>query len=296
MELRHLRYFTAVAEELSFSRAAKRLHISQPPLSQQIRDLEDETGLKLFDRSRRKIILTAAGRDFLVDARSILDSVSRVERNSGMRAEGRLGNIIVGVNTTLVTPHAFAAMLREFQHANAGIQFSLVDNPSIKQMEALLSGAIDVGFLRPPFQAPSILALHKLERAAMRLAVPLGHKLSRKTKLQWSDLANESFIFVHPTIAGNFYEEFNANCRAAGFEPKVRQYVDNLWTQLWLISAGMGIAPTPVAPETVVGIASLSLPRGAPVYEVAMMWRKEDISPTIQKFVSFVRDRKVGTA
>lgn len=294
MELRHMRYFMAVAEELSFSKAAKRLHISQPPLSQQIRDLEEETGLKLFDRSRRKILLTAAGRDFLIDARSILDSVSRVERNSGLRGEGRLGNIILGVNTTLITPHAFAAMLREFQQANPGIQFSLVDNPSIKQMEALLSGAIDVAFLRPPFQAPPILSMHTLERTAMRLAVPQGHKLSRKTKLQWTDLANESFIFVSPTIAGNFYEDFNANCRRAGFEPKVRQYVDNLWTQLWLISAGMGIAPTPVAPESMGGVSSLALPRGAPVYEVAMMWRKEDLSPTIQKFISFVTDRKTN--
>jgi DNA-binding transcriptional LysR family regulator len=289
MELRHLRYFVAVAEELSFSRAARRLHISQPPLSQQIRDLEQETGLQLFDRSRRKIVLTAAGRDFLVDARVILESVSRAERNSGQRAEGRLGHIVVGVNTTLLTPHTFGNTLREFQKQNAGIAISLIDGPSVRLIEALMSASVDVAFLRPPLQKTKNLATQLMRREAMRLAVPLGHKLAKKPRILWKDLADEPLIIINPATAGNFYDEFNSRCRSAGFEPRIRHYVDNFYTQFWMISAGLGIAPMPTTPETFYGVTSVALPRDAPVYDVSMMWRRDDPSPAIRRFTEFMR-------
>ena len=289
MELRHLRYFVAVAEELSFTRAAKRLHMAQPPLSQQIRDLEHETGLKLFDRSRRNVILTLAGRDFLADARQVLDSALRLERKAQLRAEGNLGKVAIGVNTAIVTPHFFASTLRAFQKKHPGIKFSLVDYHSARQMEALLAGEIDIGFLRPPFQIPALIETHRIKREAMRIAVPVDHVLAKHGKVNWKDLADEQFILVQREIALDFYDEFYIKCRAADFEPRVLQHVSNVTTQLWLISAGLGIAPMPMSQEIASGVTFVALPADAPVYEIAMAWRKDDSSPVLQRLVQFVR-------
>lgn len=294
MELRHLRYFLAVAEELSFSRAAKRLHIAQPPLSQQIRDLEREIGLQLFDRSRRNIILTLAGRDFLADTRLVLDGISRLEQKTQLRSEGILGRVSIGVNTAIVTPHFFASMLSGFQRRNPGIKFSLVDYHSVKQIEALLSGEIDIGLLRPPSQMPALIQSHRMKLEAMRVAVPTDHVLAKKKKIAWTDLADEQLILIQPEIVRNFYDEFYVRCRKAGFEPRVQQYVSTLATQLWLISAGLGIAPMPITPEIEKrsGVTFVELPADSPVYETVMAWRKDDQSPVLQRFVQFVRQEK----
>ena len=291
MELRHLRYFAAVAEDLSFSQAAKRLHIAQPPLSQQIRDLERETGLQLFDRSRRKIMLTQAGRDFLADARAVLDSVAQLERHSTLRATGHLGRLTLGVNMAIISPHSFASMLRAFRRKNPNIKISLMDSLSVRQIEALLTGEIDAGFLRLPSQIPALIETHTIKREAMRMAVPVGHALARRKSVTWADLKDENFILIQPDVARTFYDGLYFKCRTAGFEPKVEQFANNISTQLWLVSAGLGIAPLPTTPNFLKrsGVCFVTLPPDATIYETVMAWRKGDLSPVLQRFIQFVR-------
>ena len=291
MELRHLRYFIAVAEELSFSQAARRLNIAQPPLSQQIQDLERETGLKLFDRSRRKIMLTQSGKDFMVDARNVLDSVAQLERKTKLRSEGHLGRLSIGVNMAIISPHFFSSILRRFRQRHPEIDLSLSDYLSVRQLEGLLSGEIDAGFLRLPSQIPDLIDTHLIKRETMRMAVPTGHALARKKSVNWSELKGENFILINPDAARMFYEGLYFKCRMAGFEPKVEQYTNNLSTQLWMVSAGLGIAPLPTTPNILKrgGVTFVSLPADAPVYETVMAWRRGDLSPVLQRFVQFIR-------
>ena len=291
MELRHLRYFVAVAEELSFSTAAKRLNIAQPPLSQQIQDLERELGLKLFDRSRRKIMLTQSGKDFMADARNVLDSVVQLERKAKLRSEGHLGRLTIGVNMAIISPHFFAAILRRFRHRHPEIDIALSDYLSVRQIEGLMTGEIDAGFLRLPSQIPDLLETHLIKRETMRLAVPAGHPLAKKAKVAWIDLQNESFILIKPDASRTFYDGLFFKCRTAGFEPKVQHYTNNLSTQLWMVSAGLGVAPLPTTPTIIKrsGVVFVTLPPDATVYETVMAWRRDDLSPVLQRFVQFVR-------
>ncbi len=291
MELRHLRYFIAVAEELSFSQAAKRLNIAQPPLSQQIQDLEREVGLKLFDRSRRKIMLTQSGKDFMADARNVMDSVAQLERRTKLRSEGHVGRVAIGVNMAIISPHFFSTILRRFRYKHPEIDILLSDYLSVRQIEGLLSGEIDVGFLRLPSQIPELLETHLIKRETMRLAVPSGHPLARKQKIAWSDLANERFILIKPDSSRTYYDGLFFKCRTAGFEPKIEHYTNNMSTQIWLVSAGLGVAPLPTTPNILKrsGVTFISLPPDAPVYETVMAWRRDDLSPVLQRFVEFVR-------
>lgn len=291
MELRHLRYFIAVAEELSFSQAAKRLNIAQPPLSQQIQDLEREVGLQLFDRSRRKIMLTQSGKDFMADARNVLDSVAQLERRTKMRSQGHLGRVAIGVNMAIISPHFFSTILRRFRAKHPEIDMSLSDYLSVRQIEGLMSGEIDVGFLRLPSQIPKLLDTHLIKRETMRMAVPTGHPLARKPKITWAELANERFILITPDSSRTFYDGLFFKCRTAGFEPKIGHYTNNLSTQLWMVSAGLGVAPLPTTPTILKrsGVTFVSLPADAPVYETVMAWRRDDHSPVLQRFVDFVR-------
>ena len=297
MELRHLRYFVAVAEEMSFTRAARRLHIAQPPLSQQIRDLEEELGLLLFDRGGRTIALTQAGREILPEARAILESATELQRKATLRARGDVGSLTIGVISSMAV-QKFATMLRDFQKINPGIRVSLIDHPSTRQMDELASGGIDVGFLIPPEKPPRTIAFRRIRKAPMKLAAPSDHPLAKKPRVEWRDLADEPLILVEVASNGpGYYDEFLLRCRAEGFEPRIEQYTMNIATQLWRVSAGLGLAPMLVTPDMdqPPGVAFLDLPADAPVYEAAMAWRQSETSAVVMKFVEFVAASAGGT-
>ncbi len=249
MELRHLRYFVAVAEELSFTRAAKRLRMAQPPLSQQIRALEEELGGELFERAGRTVLLTRAGADLLPEARQILEAVDRLRERAMRRARGEQGALSIGMVTSFATPR-LASMLQQFQRVHPGIQLSLGDHPSSWQLEALVRGDLDAGFLRPPAKMPEQLKRVVVQREPMRLAVPSAHPLAKRGVAGWKDLAGEPLILVEAGVAPpDYYSAFFERCRQAGAEPTVRQTTLNVATQVWLVSAGLGIAPLLLAPE-----------------------------------------------
>ena len=183
MELRHLRYFVAVAEELHFHRAAARLHISQPPLSQQIRALERELGVALLERNRRRVELTAAGASFLHDAREILDSVDRAGERARRIARGELGSLSIGFVGSAMFSAALPTILRDFRASYPDVELSLRELQTAEQLHAIMAGRIDVGVIRGPLAASELeagLDLVVIQRERLVVALPESHRFASK--------------------------------------------------------------------------------------------------------------------
>src|SRR5690348_8563997 len=197
MELRHLRYFVAVAEGLSFRRAAERLHMAQPPLSAQIKGLEEELRVQLLERTTRSVNLTHAGRVFLEEARAVLAASSQAQQRARDAQHGLAGTLRVG----LIAPVAgawLAKILRRFRHHFPGVQLSLFDLTSTEQLRRLHGHELDVGLLRPPVNS-SELDYRFIGESRQVLAMPSGHRLAKKRRLDWKDFHDQELVLIHPS-------------------------------------------------------------------------------------------------
>ncbi len=284
MELRHLRYFVAVAEELSFRGAAEKLHIAQPPLSAQIKALEDELRVRLFERTTRSVRLTHAGRVFLEEARAVLAGAAQAEQRAKEAERGLAGTLRVG----LIAPVAnawLAGILRRFRQQFPAVQLSLFDLTSTEQLLRLRAQKLDAGLLRPPVGFPDLDDKFVGESRQV-LALPAGHRLARKRRLLWQDFHNEGLVLMHPSVQHGFYDAFLAQCAKAGARPRPVQYANDVQTKMWLISAGFGIAPTTVTLAEVKrpGLVFRSLPPGLPPVQTVLAWRRDDASPVLAHF------------
>ncbi len=284
MELRHLRYFVAVAEELNFRRAAERLHRAQPPLSAQIKALETELGVRLLDRTTRSVELTPAGRVFLEEARAVLAASAQAERRAQEAEHGLVGALRVGV----VAPVAnawLAGILRGFRRRFPGVQLSIFDLTTTEQLRRLRANELDAGLLRPPVGFPD-LDFKFVGESRQVLAVSAGHRLARKRRLTWTDFHDEPLVLVHPSGQHGFYESFFAACARAGAKPRTVQFTNDIHTKMWLISAGFGIAPTTATLAEVrrPGLVFRPLPPGLPPVQTLLVWRREDNSPVLAHF------------
>jgi DNA-binding transcriptional LysR family regulator len=289
MELRHLRYFVAVAEELHFGRAAARLHISQPPLSLQIRDLEQELSVRLLARNRRRVELTAGGAAFLEEAREILRRAERAGERARRASRGEVGELGIGFVTS-ATNEAFAAILREHRRSHPCVELRLYDQTPDQQLQGLRAGHIDVGFLRPPIDDPS-LAAERVWREPLLVALPVDHPLASQPQVRWKDLIDEPFVTLSSQQAPGFRRVFYEAARMQGFVPQVKQYANDLQTVIWLVAVGMGVAIVSA------GLSSLARrsvvyrplrPRG-PMVEMAVAWRRDATSPALEGFLEVTR-------
>jgi len=246
MELRHLRYFVAVAEELSFTRAAERLHIGQPPLSQQIQALEAEIGARLLERNKRRVLLTEAGRLFLADARRMLALAEQAKETAHRAHMGEAGELRVGFTFSTPFTPLFAKVVRRYRQAYPGVLLSFQEMTTLHQLAKIEARELDVGFVRPAsMQLPHKVALTKLRSDPLRLVLPTDSPLARQKSIAVKDLAGQAFV-VFPKDAGTgIYHQIFELCRAAGFTPHIAMEAGEPSTIIGLVAAGCGISVLP---------------------------------------------------
>lgn len=246
MEFRHLRYFVAVAEELSFTRAAERLHIAQPPLSIQIRALEAELGTVLLERSKRRVRLTAAGRTFLERARQLLDDAQRAGEETRRAAEGVRGRLRVAFTSSLPYSPVFSDVIRAYREARPDVDLQLAEMFTDEQFEALRRETLDLGLVRSPAtDAPEDIHVRQIGEDRVSIVMPADHPLAAQTEVSMASLRDELFV-TFPAHGGTGLPRLLTKlARAAGFEARVTQIAREATTQIALVSAGVGLALLP---------------------------------------------------
>ena len=286
MELRHLRYFVTVAEELHFGRAAKKLHISQPPLSMQIRALEAELGVMLFNRTQRSVALTQSGNALLGEARHILTRVDQAVLMTRRVSRGEIGELAIGF-ISVADYNVLPVVLREFRRAFPLVNLTLRKSTTDAQIRDLLAGRIDVGFVLPPINEPSLESLPIL-REPLIAALPDKHPLARKAgKLVLEKLKDAPFILFPRPYAPGLYDDVVSCCKAAGFSPRVEQEAIQMQTIVSLVSAELGVALIPASLTNLrrTGVTYKELKAGSPLTEVHLAWRRGDDLPALRVFV-----------
>ena len=288
MELRHLRYFAAVAREQNFSRAAQQLHIAQPPLSRQIRQLEDELGAVLIDRSARPLRLTPAGQFFHTQATQLLERLTEVHAATGRIARGRRAWFSIGfVPSTLygVLPE----VIRRFRAAQPTVEVGLSELTTVEQVEALKAGRIDVGFGRLRFDDPRV-AGEVITEEAVVAALPAGHRLARLKRLSLAKLAPEPLLLYparpRPSYADQVLEMFSSR----GLQPAVALEANEMQTAIGLVVAGIGYALVPTSVQGLHrdGLVYLPLSDAGVTSPVIMNFRAGDVSGLAAEFRQMV--------
>ncbi|MGV0837534.1 LysR substrate-binding domain-containing protein [Mycolicibacterium thermoresistibile] len=291
MELRHLRYFRTVAEELHFGRAAERLNIAQPPLSQQIRQLERELGVTLLDRSTRKVELTPAGAAYLDRVVAILEAVEDAGELARRIAEGATGRLVIGCvgsATYSLLPALVLTLGAALPDVDVNLRGEML---APAQITALLSGEIDLGLLRPPVDQPGLVT-ETLRRDRLLVALPAGHRLADRDELHIGDLRGEQFI-VH---AGHGRSVMNtvlaALCADAGFVPQIRHEVAETSTLVSLVAAGLGVAvvPEPTATLDVAGVRYRRLPADTVGVDLVAAYPAQPESALIGRALTVLRE------
>jgi DNA-binding transcriptional LysR family regulator len=286
VELRQLRYFVAVAEELHFRRAAERLHISQPPLSQQIRALEEELGFALLVRTRRRVELTPAGAAFLRDARALLtelDAAVATARRIDAGQTGRLRITFVGSALLSIVP----GTVERFRRSRPGVELELHERATVDQLRAVRAGVADVGLVRPPIEDDGELRTATVLRERTVAALPAGHPLAAARRLALRRLAAEPLVLFPRDQAPGFHDLLVDSLAGAGGVPRVIQYAPEMLTIIGLVAAGTGVS---LVPESVQRLALDGVTyrpvAGAPRSELVAITRAGDDSALVRAFVS----------
>ncbi len=290
VELRHLRYFVAVAEELHFGRAALRLHLAQPPLSQQIRKLEEIVGHQLFTRSSRAVRLTAAGEVFLHRARRTLRTVREDLAEARGVGRGEIGSLRVGfIGSAMLTP--LPAMLGRYRRKHPKVNLQLREAMSSQIMQSLLDGTVDVGFLRDGGPLPGLESETIISEPFMAV-LPAGHPLAGRKSTSAAALREEPFVFF-PQAAGRLaYERPISICEEHGFRPRIVQEAPQWLTLMRLVGAGLGVSIAPAcveriaAPDTV----CVRLSRTRIRSEIELAWRVGEDRTIVTTFRQMARE------
>ena len=283
IELRHFRYFLAVAEQLHFGRAAEQLHMAQPPLSTQIRQLEEMLDVQLFVRSKRKVELTEAGQVFVDEAQRVMAAVTRATTAARQASEGVRGRLRLGFASS--APFGiFPQVLRNYRQAYPNVILELQESGSAEQLLALQERRLDFGFVRLPASATNI-HIQAIDREAMILALPESHPLSCQQPLRLQQFSQDHFIIFPRRDGPGIYDRILGWCQQAGFTPRIVQEVGQMHAIVGLVGAGLGVAMVPESLQTVHarGVVYRHLEE-EPYIEMALAYRNEPLSPLHQAF------------
>ncbi len=290
MEIRQLKYFVAVAEELHFGNAARRLHISQPPLSQQIMKFEDELGVKLFARNKRSVSLTAEGKTLLEDARRILHLVERAQSNLEATAAGEGGKFKLGyIGPALET--ALADIIREYKVSYPGVQFTLNEMFTNDQLAAVRSGAVDAGVVRLFKHDVSDLECTLFHKESYALVLPSGHRLESRKSVDIAEISSEPLIFFPRESQPRLYDEWMKVFADCGFSPRVVQEAGTKAAALALVAARMGISivPESLARRNQQGVIFKKMTGKYPSLEIHVVHKKGEKFAALENFMGTVR-------
>ncbi|WP_222050007.1 LysR substrate-binding domain-containing protein [Modestobacter lapidis] len=296
MDLRHLRYFLAVAEELHFGRAAARLHIAQPPLSQQIQRLERELGLKLFERDRRHVRLTPAGEVLQVEARRTLAQADRLLDVAADVRTGGFGRVRVGfVGSSLYGQ--LPALLRAVRQQAPQVTLSAVELESGPQLAGLIEDTLDLGVLRPPASTPS-LAVQVIEEEELVAALPEDHPLPVGRPVALADLAEEPFVLFTREHGEGFWQVVVQACGQAGFSPNIVFNAEHVHTMVGLVASGMGVSLVPQAVRRLdlTGVRYERIAAPTPRLPLALAWDPRRSFPALERVLEIVTVQARRTA
>jgi DNA-binding transcriptional LysR family regulator len=290
VELRQLRYFVAVAEELHFRRAAARLHISQPPLSQQIARLEEELGCRLLTRTRRRVELTAAGEAFLRDARAMLSELDVAIATTRRIDTGQAGLLRVNfVGSALLS--IVPGIVQRFRRGRPEVEIELRERSTVDQLRALSAGVVDVGLVRPPVDVEEDLRTEVVMRERTVAAIPVGHPLARLRRVPLRRLAAEPLVLFPREQAPGYHDLLTGRLAATGTSPQVVQYAPEMMTIIGLVAAGIGVSPVPASMSRLAldGVTYRPL-SGAPDTQLVAVVRAGESSPLVRAFVADARE------
>lgn len=292
MELRHLRSFLTVAETLHFARAAERLGISPPSLTEQIQELERQLGARLFQRTKRSVALSDAGRLFLEETRPALEQLERAARIARQAGRGERGIVEIGFAAGAAYSGVLARCVAGWRRDHPEVELHLHEMESMPQIEALAEARLDIGFVRPPMITPPGIVTIRLHREKLLIALPADHALAAEDSVAAAALANEAFIIPDQEAGVSFHHHTMAVGSRGGFTPRIAHRGRDLIAVATLVGLGMGVA---VVPESL--RQSLSLPgtvyrplRGAPILaDIAAAFRRGEAAPATRALLRQLR-------
>src|ERR1700732_1798141 len=284
MELRQIRSFLSIAETLHFGRSAELIHLSQPALSLQIRSLEEEIGVRLFERNRRKTTLTAAGVAFRDDAARALSQLDQAIHRARLAASGKLGLLRIGFISTALS-EIVPNIVRQFRELNPEVEFSLRAILTVNQIQMLETGSLDVGFLRLPIGGHSGLDVVTVHREPFVLVVPASHKLAKRKRVRLSEVSGQDFVMYERAYAPGFHDLIFGMLRDAGIVPNVSQTAAEISTLISLVDAHMGIAvlPASAVKHSVASVIACDIVDQIPMSEIAIAVSKRVRPAVVEK-------------
>jgi DNA-binding transcriptional LysR family regulator len=278
-----------LAEELHFGRAAERLHIAQPPLSQQIRQLEIELNFALFYRTKRTVQLTDAGQIFLLESRRILKQLEHAIALGQQVSRGDIGQLTIGFVSSAAC-NVLPPILQAFRAQVPGVTLELHELTTAQQPQWLQEGRIDVGLFRPPFENDGC-EVEMIFQESLMIALPETHPLTQQKKVSIRSLIREPFIVFPRAAAPGLYDPIITLCQQAGFSPTVAQEAIQMQTIVSLVAAEMGVAIVPASLQQLQrpGVAYRPIAEVTPQVAIALIWRQQERSSIVQRFVEVVR-------
>ena len=294
LELRHLRYFIAVAEELNFGRAARKLGITQPPLSLQIQRLEAELGVQLFERTNRRVQLTPAGKTLLEEGRHVVADFNSATDAARRAARGETGSLTVAFAASVMFL-SLPRIIRRFRAQFPNVRLELRELPTGPQIIALRNGELDIGFLREPSRDAE-LTTETVMREGLLLALSKRHELANRKRLRLADVANEDFVLFPRDLAPGLYAHVLAVCAEAGVHPRIVQTSRELYTTVSLVEAGLGVTIIPASVRQMGWRGVRYYPIGSPSASTRIdaAWRSDNRSPILPAFLEIARAEARG--